>query len=161
MRENPKMGRPKTPEEKAKTILIGAKFDPREAKAINEAIAQSGKDKSKWLREASLEATKEWVKCDKWSAEDLHGKTVEFEVVTILEGPIRGTGIFNVLQRGDGLMKIRIISNSRDTTQYRRSEISVYIPQRGIEFIKRQPPGSICEFSVFDPLFQKSVRGAA
>jgi hypothetical protein len=156
-----KMGRPKTPADKAKTVLLGAKYDPREAKAITEAIAQSGLDKSKWLREASLEATKEWVKSDKWSAEDLHGKTVEFEVVTILDGPIRGPGKFDVLQRGDGLMKIRMVSYDRASTQYTKNEIRVYIPQRGVEYIKRQPPGSTCEFSVFDPLFQKCVRGLA
>jgi hypothetical protein len=157
----PKMGRPKTPKDKSKTILLGAKYDPREAKAITEAIAQSGIDKSKWLRRASIEATKEWVKNDKWPADELHGNTVEFEVVTILEGPIRGTGKFDVLQRGDGLMQIKIVSFDRSSTQYTRNEIRVHIPQSGIEYIKRQPPGSTCEFSVFDPLFQKCVRGAA
>lgn len=155
------MGRPTTPAHKAKTVLLGAKYDPREAKAINEAISQSGLDKSKWLREASIEKTKEWVKCDKWSAKDLQDKTVEFEVITILEGNIRGTGKFDVIERGDGLMKIRMVSFDRASTEYTKHEIRVYIDQRGVEFIKKQPSGSTCEFSVFDPLFQKYVRGAA
>jgi hypothetical protein len=157
----PKIGRPKTSPEKAKSVLVGAKFSPQELKQIEAAVEQSGEDKSKWLRKAAIEATKEWIKLDQWSPKELHGKTVEFEVVLILEGPIRGTGTFDVLQRGDGLVKIRIVSYDRSSTEYTRNEIRVYVPQHGVACIKRQPKGATCDFSLFDPLFQKCVRGAA
>jgi hypothetical protein len=157
----PKMGRPPTPVEKAKTVLLGAKYDPREAKAITEAIAQSGLDKSKWLREAAIDAAHFWVNGEGWTIEDLHGKTVEFELVLPSGEALRGTGKFDVWQNGEGLLKIRIVTFDRKSTEYTKHELRIYIPQEGVRLIKRQPSGSTCDFSVFEPRFQKYVRGLA
>ena len=158
---NAKMGRPKTPADQAKTVLLGAKYNPNEAKQIEDASEREKKDKSKWIREATIDAAHFWVNGDGWTLEDLHGKTVEFELVLPLEGAIRGTGTFDVWQNGGGLLKIRIITFDRKSTQYTKHELRIYVPQEGVKLIKRQPPGSTCEFSVFEPLFQKYVRGRA
>lgn len=42
----------------AKTVLIGARFGPEESKQVNEAIKQSGKVKSDWLRGVVLSASR-------------------------------------------------------------------------------------------------------
>ena len=52
----PKMGRPKLPKGEVKTILIGAKFAPDEAKLINAAVKRKNTDKSKWIRKTLLSA---------------------------------------------------------------------------------------------------------
>ena len=163
---NKKTGRPSVPDSKANSILLGARFSPGEIKKVESAVSASPeRDKSKWLRTAALEAAHYWVDGQGWTAADLHGKTVEFELFMPpdgpLEGPIRGTGTFDVWQNGEGQLKIRIITLDRKSTQYERHELRVYVPQAGVKLIKRQPAGATCEFSIFDPLFQKYVQGAA
>lgn len=157
---NKKMGRPPTPPEKAKSILIGAKFSPKENEQIESAISKGEKDKSKWLREAAIDAAHFWVNGEGWKLDDLHDKSVEFELVLPTEGPIRGTGKFDVWQNGEGLLKIRIRTLDRKSTEYTRHELCIYVPQAGVSLIKRQPAGATCDFSIFEPLFQKYVRGA-
>jgi hypothetical protein len=156
-----KMGRPKLPQGESKHVQIGVRFKPREDAQLEKSADQEKLDKVAWLRQAAIEATKEWIKCEEWTMEDLHDKTVEFEVVLILEGPVKGTGTFDMWQRGDGLFKIRIISYDRKSTAYEKHELCIYVPQRGVKWIKRLPPGSRCDFSVIDPAFQRCVRGAA
>ena len=156
-----KMGRPKLPEGESKDVQIGVRFKPKENEQLEKSAEEDKKDKVTWLRQAAIEATKEWVKCDEWSLEDLHGKTVKFAVVLILEGPVKGTGIFDVWQRGDGLFKIRIISFDRASTTYEKHELRIYLPQKGVKLIKRLAPGSECDFSVIDPAFQRYASGAA
>lgn len=51
-----KMGRPKLPKGEVKDILIGAKFAPDEAKAVESAVKRSGQVKSEWIRKALLSA---------------------------------------------------------------------------------------------------------
>jgi hypothetical protein len=48
---NKKIGRPKVPKKQARTVLLGTMIAPEEKKDINQAIAASGQDKSKWLRQ--------------------------------------------------------------------------------------------------------------
>ncbi len=160
-----KMGRPKTPTEQAKTVLLGAKYNPGEAGFIESASERDKKDKSKWIREATIDAAHFWVKGEGWTIDDLHGKTVEFELVLPphlpVSGPIRGTGTFDVWQNGEGLLKIRIRTFDRSSTEYTKHELCIYVPAEGVKLIKRQPPGSTCDFSLFEPLFQKFVRGLA
>ena len=92
------------------------------------------------------------VMCPKCEAE-LDGHAVP--------GPIRGTGTFDVWKNGEGLLKIRIVTYNRESTQYTKHELRIYVPQEGVKLIKRQPSGSPCGFSVFDPQFQRYVRGSA
>src|SRR2546422_483321 len=122
-----KMGRPKLPEGESKRVQIGVRFKQKENQQVEKNADQEKRDKASWLRQAAIEATKEWVKCDEWTMEDLHGKTVEFAVVLILEGPVKGTGTFEIWKRGDGLFKIRIISFDRESTAYKKHEIRIYL----------------------------------
>jgi hypothetical protein len=157
--KTPKMGRPPTPADKAKSVLIGAKFSPKETEQIETAIEKNGEDKSKWLRKAALDAAHFWVNGEGWTIEDLHAKTVEFELVLPTGEALRGTGKFDVWKNGEGMLKIRIRSYDRKSTEYTKHELCIYIPQEGVKFIKRQPVGSTCDFSMFEPRFQKYVRG--
>ena len=52
-----KMGRPRMAKS-AKTVLIGARFGPEEAKQVNEAVIRSGEVKSEWLRGVVLGASR-------------------------------------------------------------------------------------------------------
>lgn len=45
-----KIGRPKVPKREAKAVLIGARFSPPEARAVENAVQKSSLDKSKWIR---------------------------------------------------------------------------------------------------------------
>jgi hypothetical protein len=47
-----KIGRPKVPKREAKSVLLGARFSTKEIKSVERAMTESGRDKSKWLREA-------------------------------------------------------------------------------------------------------------
>jgi hypothetical protein len=161
-----KPGRPNVPEDRAKSVLLGARFSPGEIKKVESAIAGApGQDKSKWLRSAALEAAHYWVDGEGWKIADLHDKTVEFELFMPpdgpVEGPIRGTGKFDVWQNGEGKLKIRIITHDRKSTEYVRHELCLYVPQEGVKLIKRQAAGTVCDFALFDPLFQKYVRGVS
>ena len=49
-----KIGRPKL--EVTRTVLIGARFAPKEAKLIEAAARHTGQVKSKWIRESLLRA---------------------------------------------------------------------------------------------------------
>jgi hypothetical protein len=51
------MGRPRI-NKSAKTVLIGARFGPEEAKQVNEAVRRSGAGKSDWLRGVVLGASR-------------------------------------------------------------------------------------------------------
>jgi hypothetical protein len=52
-----KVGRPKVPKSKSKTVLRGALFASTEVKSVDLAIDKSGQDKSKWIREKLIEAS--------------------------------------------------------------------------------------------------------
>ncbi len=156
-----KMGRPKLPKGESKDVQIGVRFKAREIDMVEKCASQEQTDKVRWLRQKSLEATQEWINCKPWLVENLHGKSVAFKLVTILEGPIVGKGKFDAWKRGDGLVKIRIITHPEESTTYASEELRVYIPQRGVQFIKKLPPGSATDFSVIDPAFDKYVRAGA
>ena len=154
------------PAAQAKTVLLGALFSPPEAKKVETVVAKSTeKDKSKWLRSAVLDAAEFWVDGEGWTIADLHGKTVEFAIVMppggAVEGPIKGTGNFDVWQNGDGKLKIRIISWDKKSTQHTLHELRIYLPQQAVKLIKRQATGAPCDFLLVDPLFQKCVQAMA
>jgi len=50
------VGRPKIGTQNAKGVMVAVRFTPPEAKQLGEAIRQSQKRKSDWLREALLSA---------------------------------------------------------------------------------------------------------
>lgn len=161
-----KVGRPKIPEERAKRILLGAQYSPPEAKRIDTAVAASPeKDRSKWLRSATLEAAHYWVDGEGWTVADLHGKTVDFEVFMPpdgpVEGPIKGRGKFDVWQNGEGKLKIRIVTHEKELTPFRQDIVRIWLPQEAVKLIKKQPDGAPSDFSISDPLFQKCVRESA
>jgi hypothetical protein len=51
-----KMGRPKLPKGETRDVLIGARFAPDEAQAVETAVKRSGQVKSDWIRKALLSA---------------------------------------------------------------------------------------------------------
>ncbi len=54
-----KMGRPQIVVGENKSVLIGARFSPDEAKRVRGAVKKSGKNKSEWVRTTLLSAAKE------------------------------------------------------------------------------------------------------
>lgn len=68
-------------------------------------------------------------------------------------GPIEGTGIFVVWQRGDGKLKIKIRSKYRFS---KPGDIRYFfVPQNGVAWIKKQPANSESDFLLIDPILQK------
>jgi hypothetical protein len=51
-----KRGRPKLAKNKAKGILVAARFSPEEVKTVEQAIARARKNKSEWVRATLLSA---------------------------------------------------------------------------------------------------------
>lgn len=51
-----KLGRPKQPKGQFKGVLIGARFTPSEAQEVHQAIKESKKEKSQWIRNVMLSA---------------------------------------------------------------------------------------------------------
>jgi hypothetical protein len=145
-----KMGRPKLPKNRARGVLVGARFSSPEAKTISRAAIKSDQGKSEWIRRTLLwAAQREDVKSDKWSAKDLDGQTVDFKMVELPNAFVRGTGKFLALQRGDGSMDLRIITRNRleaDPLAFNDIPVS----QRGVDLLERSPAGSECAFSLID-----------
>jgi hypothetical protein len=106
-----------------------------------------------------VEVAQFWVDGEGWTAADLDGKTVEFELAMpkggVVEGLVKGSGKFEAWQNGQGKMKIRIVVFEGINAAGEYSFLRLYVPQDGVRLIKRQPSGSAYEYSVFDPLFQK------
>lgn len=53
-----KMGRPKLPDGTTKGVLIGARFSLDESDKVHQAIMRSGQNKSHWIRNILLSASK-------------------------------------------------------------------------------------------------------
>jgi len=53
-----KLGRPKLAKDKAKGVLVAARFSPEEVKAVERAIARARKNKSEWVRATLLRAAR-------------------------------------------------------------------------------------------------------
>jgi hypothetical protein len=51
-----KRGRPKLAKNKAKGVLVAARFSPEEVKTVERAVARSRKNKSEWVRATLLTA---------------------------------------------------------------------------------------------------------
>ncbi len=152
-----KRGRPPLLGGKAKDEQIAVRFQPRASEVIGAKAALDNENKAGWIRRAAIEATHDWVHCNKWTVTDLHGKTVKFKLVLKIEGPIEGGGKFDVWQNGEGLFKIRIISYHKSSTFYKIDELRTYVPQEGVDLIKKLPAGASHDFSVVDPRFEKYV----
>jgi hypothetical protein len=58
MTQKKKLGRPKLPKSEARTIMLSTRVNADESKAIAKAISKSGKDKTVWMRDAILIASK-------------------------------------------------------------------------------------------------------
>jgi hypothetical protein len=146
-----KIGRPKVPKSRAKAVLIGARFARDEAKQIESAVNRSNQDASKWIRKSLLWQSKRVdVRSDKWRAEDLDGQTVQFKMMELPNAFVKGTGKLIALERGNGSMDLRIMTRDRhepDPQGYNDIPVS----QRGVELLKRAPPGSEYAFSLIDP----------
>jgi hypothetical protein len=141
-----KMGRPKTPKGEAKTVLLGAFVNPPEAEVINRAIAESGQSKSEWIRSALKTAARPvWVICKKWSASDLHGKSVDVNLQTKDGGGvIRGIGKFWVIKHNDGV-RLAIEIHGRDLIRHLR----LFLDQKLADVIERHPEPSVADFHCF------------
>lgn len=48
------MGRPKLPKDRAKAVLIGARFSPPEANQVDQAVKLAGQGRSEWVRKTLL-----------------------------------------------------------------------------------------------------------
>jgi hypothetical protein len=88
----------------------------------------------------------------KWTAKDLDGKTVEFQIWEKSEDgqliPIRGNGIFRAIDCPNDLIRIEIVFTQ--TTPFGSEDEIFYCPQPSANFIKRQAPGSQFDFSLFE-----------
>lgn len=144
------MGRPPTPKSKAKTEFLGVFVDPQESRTIHRAIAESGMKKSDWTREALLiRARPLWLICKKWGADDLHGKTVEFNFQEKDEKRfIRGLGWFWVLKHKDGI-RLAIEIQADKIGISKSSHLRLFLDQKLAEAIERHPNPSIAEFCCF------------
>jgi hypothetical protein len=146
-----KIGRPTIPKREAKTEFRGAFFAPDDAKVVDRAIAASGQDKSKWIREKLLWGIKrENVWSTKWKAKDLDKKTVKFKMMETSNRYIVGGGQFLAIQRGDGSMDVRIFTRDKqepDPLGYN----DVPVTQRGIDLLEQAPAGSEFDFFLIDP----------
>ena len=146
-----KMGRPRLSKSN-KDVLIGTRFGSDEANQVEDAAKRSKQSKSVWVRNTLLWAARRVdVKSDKWRADDLDGQTVKFKMIELPNTFVQGTGKFIAFQRGDGVsMDLRIITRDRrDTDPMGHNDIPV--SQRGIDLLKKSPPGSECAFSLIDP----------
>lgn len=104
-----KIGRPTTPKSEAKSILFGALLSRPEAKEAEKAVASSGQDKSKWLRDAIKRKAASrplWLR-SKWTKEQLHGKLVEFRLIRP-DWWVEGIGEFSVDEHATGEISIDI-----------------------------------------------------
>lgn len=140
-----KLGRPRTPASKAKTVLLGALFDPQEAEVINAQIRESGLDKSKWLRKATLNAARPvWIICEKWGADDLRGKSVEFEFKCKRLVLAYGLGRFFVMDHRDGVRLAIEIHGSPPIEALR-----FFLNKPQADAIARHADSKVSDFSCF------------
>jgi hypothetical protein len=152
-----KIGRPTTPENEAKTVLRGALFAPDEAKAVDRAIAASGQDKSKWLRETAITAAEQWVRPAlasdifwgplPYPKNEMDRRTIEFRA--IIKYPehkhlmlTSGLGKMYIRQRPDGF-HVRILA---PYSKEREKVLDLTAAQA--KLIKRQAEGSRADFSL-------------
>ena len=140
-----KLGRPKTPASRAKTVLMGALYDPQEARTINAQIREWGLDKSKWLRKVTLDAARPvWIICDRWGESDLQGKTVEFKIsVRGTRDYASGWGKFFVIKYRDGV-KLAIQIHMLPPLYHR-----LYLNQEAADCIERHPDSAVADFNCF------------
>jgi hypothetical protein len=138
-----KMGRPPIVPGQSKDVLFGVRISAEEAKEIEQGIAESGMNKSDWARDALLtKARPIWLICKKWSATDLHGKSVEVNLQTKDgKGVVRGLGRFWVMKHADGI-KLAIEIHGRDTLRHLR----LFLNQKLADVIERHPNPSVADF---------------
>jgi hypothetical protein len=145
-----KLGRPPVPKDKAKTEFLGVFVDPQESQRIHRAIAESGMKKSDWTREALLTRARPlWLICKKWGADDLHGKTVEFNLEAKNgKNFIRGLGRFWVLKHKDGIrLAIEIHATKLGITD--SSDLRIFLDQKLAELIEKHSDRRVAEFRLF------------
>jgi hypothetical protein len=59
-------------------------------------------------------------------------------------------------------MKIAIVSlDKANSSEHRRQDIRIFVPQPGVGLIKKEPKGAAFDFSVVDPQFQRYIQRAA
>lgn len=146
------MGRPKLPSGESKAVQVGVRFKEKEIEHVSENAPESDKDRSKWIRQAAIEKAFPWVKSEQWTQEDLHGKRVLMDINTPLHGTVVGTGQFDVLKRGDGLLQIRIRTGESGSDPAIKHDFTVFVPQEGVNLIRKLPPGSDADFLLTDRL---------
>jgi hypothetical protein len=156
-----KIGRPPTPKGEAKTEFRGAFFAPDEAKTVDQAIAESGQDKSKWIRSTLLDGAKlkrpplntlSWWGEIPFPPAELHGKKVAFKLWVSWEEnkpPLltTGTGVF-FIRKGPMGFHVRI-----HVRYCREREKIIDLTAEMAKYITRQPDGSKCGFSLVLPQF--------
>lgn len=140
------MGRPPVVAGQPKDILFsGIRISAEEEAKIKTEIADSGKSKSEWGREALLaKARPVWIICRKWSADDLQSKSVEFDISTADGGKLKGTGRFWVLKHRDGV-KLAIEIHGFPPLR----SLRVFLDEKLAEVIERHPDASVAEFRCF------------
>lgn len=97
----------------------------------------------------------DWCKC-KFTANELHGKSVQFRVCT-QDGVETGKGTFVVEQGKNGYVRAAVkflnentilnLSTDKEAISSARIEL-IFLPQEVVNVITKNPPGSEDEFSI-------------
>jgi hypothetical protein len=85
-----------------------------------------------------------WTK-SKWNKDDLDNKTVEFRIPT-QRGIEHGIGAFWVRQNPAGLLAIEVVTDVQGKDWLERIQTRFYLPQIGVDRIKRHPVQKVADF---------------
>lgn len=91
--------------------------------------------------------TYKWAKC-KFTAEELSGKTIDFDIPTEGGPRVKGIGKLDAKSNPQGLIAARIL---QELWSADRREIKVqvfFIPAEELDNISQNPPGSKTEFAL-------------
>lgn len=80
---------------------------------------------------------------------ELDGKSVQFRILLKEGGRVRGNGVFRALTNNKGLVRIEIVVTERRSANEFVDTI-YYCPADAAACIRRLPPGSKFDFSLFE-----------
>ena len=143
---NDKTGRPPLPKGAAKGIQIGVRFKPKDARAIDNATANTGQTKVDLIRDAAIAEAKyppPWVS-SKWTIDDLEGKKVQFRL-TAPKFRVEGVGEFLVRKNPRGELAIEICA-IKSATPCEVVESRFWICQEIADKIERNPEPKVATF---------------
>jgi hypothetical protein len=122
---NKKIGRPTTPTDKAKSVLVGAMFSPPEAQSTDREPTRMGQTKSQWLRDTINTEINQTPPPPKWFVSsrpikeliEMNGEKIEFT----LSRPgikVREVGRLLIRQSSKGEVAIDIVVTKTDGMKF-------------------------------------------